>query len=51
MTQNIAEERGSWERGEGKGSGNGVVALSAASMDSEDPAAMPGDRDLLSLWA
>lgn len=39
MAQNIAEERGRWERGEGKGSGNGVMALSAASVDSEDPAA------------
>lgn len=26
-------------------------ALSALSVSSEDPAAMPGDRDLLSLWA
>ena len=50
MARNIAEERGSWEREEGKGSGDGMVPLSAASVDSEDPAAMPGDRDLLSLW-
>ena len=50
MAQNMAEKRGSWARGEGKGSGDGIVALSAASVDTEDPAAMPGDRDLLSLW-
>ena len=34
--------------GEGKWKWRGG---SAASVDSEDPAAMPGDRDLLSLWA